>query len=197
MGSETKAHPQRWDNFGNRRSAMDRAGKYLTLPYLTHPQALRNKCFGQCLRVYPFEKLSHSTRINPQPDFVADTAPKERWNLDSLEPQGKARLKPNFSNPVQVYTCDSQIAPNHCPRSCSRYSRKRTDYRVINSFGFFYVPIESLFLRSMKRNTDDIGIFSSLALLPIIQVLLHPVLLHFPIALVGVRTYLDSSSKMF
>ena len=35
MGSETKAHPQRWDNFGNRRSAMDRAGKYLTLPYLT------------------------------------------------------------------------------------------------------------------------------------------------------------------
>ena len=36
MGSETKAHPQRWDNFGNRRSAMDRAGKYLTLPYLTN-----------------------------------------------------------------------------------------------------------------------------------------------------------------
>ena len=35
VGSETKAHPQRWDNFGNRRSAMDRAGKYLTLPYLT------------------------------------------------------------------------------------------------------------------------------------------------------------------
>jgi hypothetical protein len=33
MGSGTKAHPQRWDNFGNRRSAMDRAGKYLTLPY--------------------------------------------------------------------------------------------------------------------------------------------------------------------
>ena len=39
MGSETKAHPQRWDNFGNRRSAMDRAGKYLTLPYLTFPLA--------------------------------------------------------------------------------------------------------------------------------------------------------------
>ena len=36
MGSETKAHPQRWDNFGNRRSAMDRAGKYLTLPYPAH-----------------------------------------------------------------------------------------------------------------------------------------------------------------
>ena len=35
MGSEMKAHPQRWDNFGNRRSAMDRAGKYLTLAYLT------------------------------------------------------------------------------------------------------------------------------------------------------------------
>jgi hypothetical protein len=35
MGSETKAHPQRWDNFGSRRSAMDRVGKNLTLPYLT------------------------------------------------------------------------------------------------------------------------------------------------------------------
>ena len=39
---------------------------------------------------------------------------------------------------------------------------KGTDYPVIYSLGFFYVPIESLSLRSMKRNTDDIGIFSSL-----------------------------------
>ena len=35
MGSGTKAHPQRWENLGNWRSAMDRANIYLTLPYLT------------------------------------------------------------------------------------------------------------------------------------------------------------------
>ena len=45
MGSETKAHPQRWDNFGNRRSAMDRAGKYLTLPYLTIDHCLGGDLF--------------------------------------------------------------------------------------------------------------------------------------------------------
>jgi hypothetical protein len=42
MGSGTKAHPQRWDNFGYRRSAMDRAGKYLTLPYLTPVRLIDN-----------------------------------------------------------------------------------------------------------------------------------------------------------
>ena len=56
MGSETKAHPQRWDNFGNRRSAMDRAGKYLTLPYLTYDRS--------CL----------SSNLKPKGPFVANTS---------------------------------------------------------------------------------------------------------------------------
>lgn len=32
-------------------------------------------------------------RIVPHPEIVTVTAPKERWNLDILEPQGEARLK--------------------------------------------------------------------------------------------------------
>ncbi|KAI6034804.1 hypothetical protein EDC04DRAFT_2200344 [Pisolithus marmoratus] len=31
--------------------------------------------------------------ITPDHKFVTDTAPKERWNLDILQPEGEARLK--------------------------------------------------------------------------------------------------------
>ena len=55
----------------------------------------------------------------------------------------------NFPSRVQVYTCDSQIAPNHCPRSYPRYSRKRNRLSG-NSFrlrGFFFFSklVESSF----------------------------------------------------
>ena len=46
--------------------------------------------------VYEYTPSSRSLtppRIDPQPGFVTDTAPKERWKLDFLEPQGEARLK--------------------------------------------------------------------------------------------------------
>jgi hypothetical protein len=33
------------------------------------------------------------TRILPHAELLTDTAPRQRWNLDILEPQGEARLK--------------------------------------------------------------------------------------------------------
>ena len=36
---------QRWDNLGNKRSAMDRASNYLTLPYPPHSKDLKNSGF--------------------------------------------------------------------------------------------------------------------------------------------------------
>ena len=60
--------------------------------------SLRTKCFGHpvlCLRVYRCESLTHPAPYRPSsnPKLVTDTAPKERWNLDILEPQGEARLR--------------------------------------------------------------------------------------------------------
>ena len=46
--------------------------------------------------VYEYTPLSRSLtplRIDSQPDFVTDVAPKERWNLVFLEPQGEVGLK--------------------------------------------------------------------------------------------------------
>lgn len=46
--------------------------------------------------VYEYTVANRSltpTRIVPHPELATDTASKERWNLDILEPQGEARLK--------------------------------------------------------------------------------------------------------
>jgi len=46
--------------------------------------------------VYEYTPASRSLtplRIVPDPQFVTDTAPKERWDLDFLEMRGEARLK--------------------------------------------------------------------------------------------------------
>ena len=66
-----------------------------------------------------------------------------------------------FPSPVQVYSCDSQIAPNHCPRSYSRHSRKRNRLSGNPYVWGLLSNLLNLIFRSMKRNTDDIGIFSS------------------------------------
>ena len=82
-----------------------------------------------------------------------------RWYL--LTTYQRPRLS-NFSNPVLVYTCSSQIASNHYPRSYLRYSRRRNGL-FGNLFRWsFFILVESLFLKHMKRNTDDNGIFSLL-----------------------------------
>ena len=44
MSCETKAHPQRWDNFGNRRSAVN------ALPYLTLPAPVHWSRMSECLK---------------------------------------------------------------------------------------------------------------------------------------------------
>ena len=60
---------------------------------------------------------------------------------------------PNFSNRVQVYTCDWQIAPNNCPRSYSRSPFKGNRLSG-NLFRFeFLHTCWIFFLRHMKRNT--------------------------------------------
>ena len=38
-------------------------------------------------------RLLTPPHIVPHPKLVTDIAPKERWNLDILEPQGEARLR--------------------------------------------------------------------------------------------------------
>ena len=84
---------------------------------------------------------------------------------------------------------------------------KGTDYPVIHSFlslSFSFSNLLNLFF--LKEHETEYGrhwnFFITLALLPIIQVLLHPVLLYFPISLVGVvvglsTTYLHSPWKLF
>ena len=60
------------------------------------PKLYGISALGTWFCVYEYTPLSRSLtplRIDSQPDFVTDTAPKERWNLDFLEPQGEARLK--------------------------------------------------------------------------------------------------------
>ena len=53
----------------------------------------------------------------------------------------------NFSNRVQVYTYDSQIAPNHCLRSDPRYPRKRNRLSGNIFHLSFFLLVESLFFR--------------------------------------------------
>ena len=55
--------------------------------------------------------------IASHPELVTDTAPKGRWNLDILEPQGKARLKEVVGH-IKVHQendtlSDRTYAPDH------------------------------------------------------------------------------------
>ena len=67
----------------------------------------------------------------------------------------------NFPSGVQVRACDSQIAPSHCPRSYPRYSRKRNRLSGNLFDEDIFHNLLKLVFRSMKRNTDGTGIFSS------------------------------------
>jgi len=63
MGSGMKAHLQHWDNFGHWHSAMDRAGKNLTLPYLTVRRTPSHEK-GRVLRDH------HKTRSHAHPTNI-------------------------------------------------------------------------------------------------------------------------------
>ena len=71
-----------------------------------------------------------------------------------------------------------------------------TDYPVIYSFGFFLF----LFKEHETEHGRHWNLFIALTLLPIkkliIQVLLHPVILHFPMALVGVVVGLSTNISL-
>jgi hypothetical protein len=60
------------------------------------PKLYGISALGTRFCVYEYTPASRSLtplRIAPHPHPVTDTAPKERWDLDFLEPQGEARLK--------------------------------------------------------------------------------------------------------
>lgn len=60
------------------------------------PKLYGLSALGTRFCVYEYTVANRSltpTRIVPHPELATDTAPKERWNLDILEPQGEARLK--------------------------------------------------------------------------------------------------------
>lgn len=60
------------------------------------PKLYGLSALGTRFCVYEYTVANRSltpTRIVPHPSLATDTAPKETWNLDILEPQGEARLK--------------------------------------------------------------------------------------------------------
>jgi hypothetical protein len=60
------------------------------------PKLYGISALGTRFCVYEYTPTSRSLtplRIDPHSHLVTDTAPKERWDLDFLEPQGEARLK--------------------------------------------------------------------------------------------------------
>ena len=60
------------------------------------PKLYGLSALGTRFCVYEYTVANRSltpTRIVPHPELATDTAPKETWNLDILEPQGEARLK--------------------------------------------------------------------------------------------------------
>ena len=74
-----------------RERVLDFTEASISIPKLYGMSALETR-----FCVYEFTPSSRSLtplRIDSHPDFVTDVAPKERWNLDFLEPQGEARLK--------------------------------------------------------------------------------------------------------
>ena len=73
--------------------------------------------FGTRFCVYEYTHSSGTLtprRIGVQPDIITDTAPKERWNLDILEEQGKTRL--------EEIVGDIKAMVNDCRNESSCYS---------------------------------------------------------------------------
>ncbi|KAI6039463.1 hypothetical protein EDC04DRAFT_3140889 [Pisolithus marmoratus] len=60
------------------------------------PKLYGISALGTQICVYEYTAEDHTLtpeRILPHPPFVTDIAPKERWNLDIMEPEGETRLK--------------------------------------------------------------------------------------------------------
>ena len=74
------------------RGFLNFTGASISIPKFFGMSALATRfCFYEYST--PLDHSLTPLRIDSQPDFVTDTAPKERWNLDFSEPQGEARLK--------------------------------------------------------------------------------------------------------
>ena len=104
-----------------------------------------------------------------------------------------------LSNRAQVVTCHSQIVSNHLSRFYPCCSRKRNKLSGKSSLLMIELAIPWVFSRNMKRNMDDTGIvLSHLHFFPSSRFLLHPLLLHFSIPLVGIVLGLSTcKNKLF
>jgi hypothetical protein len=74
-----------------RERVLDFTAASIPIPKLYGISALGTRF---CVYKYtPASRALTPPRIVPDPELVTDTAPKERWDLDFLEPQGEVRLK--------------------------------------------------------------------------------------------------------